>query len=200
MTATQKSQNAKNDKTTKSSQSSEKPVPTTAPSPYREGAFVWFEVRTPNPEKAAKFFGDVVGWDISQMEMGPGMKYTLASTTSGNVAGIVKADKAELISYVSVDDVDAAAKRVAKAGGKVKGQAFDIPTVGRMVEVESPEGAPFFLFRGEKGDVTLAPAAGHFLWNELWTNDAKRSVAFLTSVFGYSVDAQEMMGTTYHVL
>ena len=35
---------------------------------HQPGKFVWFEVRTPTPEKTAKFFTDVVGWNISSMQ------------------------------------------------------------------------------------------------------------------------------------
>src|SRR5262245_40127320 len=110
---------------------------------HRPGTFVWFEVRTPTPDKTAKFFSDVVGWNISTMQLGT-EPYTLASTKSGPVAGVVKSDRAEFVSYVSVDDVDAAAKRVQKAGGKVTGEPFEVPTIGRMVEVQDADGAVFF--------------------------------------------------------
>ena len=183
--------------TTSQSNKSSKTEPRAA---HRPGAFVWIEVRTPTPEKSAQFFSEVVGWKISHEQMGPGMEYTLASTKNAPVAGVVKGERPELIAYVSVDDVDAAAKRVAKAGGKVKGKAFDVPTVGRMVEVEDGDGAAFFLFKSENGDAAAPPAPGALLWNELWAKDTKRSIAFLTSVLGYSVEAQEMNGMTYNVL
>jgi predicted enzyme related to lactoylglutathione lyase len=164
------------------------------------GKFVWFEVRTPTPEKTAKFFTDVVGWNISSMQMGEGEPYTLASTKNGPVAGVVKSDRAEFVSYVSVDDVDAAAKRVEKAGGKVKGKPFDVPTIGRMVEVEDPDGAAFFLYKSESGDTDVPPAQGAFLWNELWTKNESRALAFVTSVLGYTVEGMPMGGMTYNVL
>ncbi|HEY4223259.1 MAG TPA: VOC family protein [Myxococcota bacterium] len=167
---------------------------------HRPGAFVWFEVRTPAPEKARAFFSEVVGWKITDAPMGPGMTYTLAATKDGSVAGIVKDERACMLSYVSVDDVDAAAKRVQKAGGTVKGAPMDVPTVGRMVEVADPDGASFVLIKSERGDAPVPPSRGAFLWNELWAKDEKRALAFFTSVLGYTVDAQDMGGMRYHTL
>jgi predicted enzyme related to lactoylglutathione lyase len=181
-------------------------TPSAAPkAAHRPGAFTWLELRTSDVAKTARILGEVVGWNISTMPMPPeaGGDYTLASSKSGPVAGIVPLEKgahAHAIAYVSVDDVDGALQRVVKAGGKALSAAFDVPTIGRMVEVADPEGATFFLFKSESGDAELAPANGNVLWNELWATNDKKQVAFFTSVFGYSVDAMDMGGAPYHVL
>jgi predicted enzyme related to lactoylglutathione lyase len=167
---------------------------------HQPGKFVWFEVRTPTPSKTAKFFSEVVGWNISTMQMGEGAPYTLASTKSGPVAGVVEDARAAFVSYVSVEDVDAAARRVEKAGGNVIGKPFDVPTIGRMVEVQDADGAAFFLFKSETGDPEMPSAEGAFLWNELWAKNESRALAFLTSVLGYTVEGMPMGGTTYNVL
>lgn len=173
---------------------------------HRPGVFTWLELRTNDVAKTARILGEVVGWSISSMPMPPeaGGAYTLASTKSGAVAGIVPLAKGQqhphAIAYVSVEDVDAALKRVVKAGGKALGAAFDVPTIGRMVEVTDPDGAAFFLFKSENGDPELAPSNGNVLWNELWATNEKKSLAFLTSVIGYSVEAMDMGGSTYHLL
>lgn len=169
-------------------------------SPVRHiGKFVWFEVRTADVPSSAKFFSELVGWTIEKMPMGPDT-YTMATVNGAPVAGFVDSDSASFSSYVSVDDVDAAAKRVAKAGGKVLGDAFDVPTVGRMVEVTDPDGAPFFLYAGATDDHVHEPAPGTFLWNELWAKNDTRALAFLTSVLGYEVDEMKMGAITYRVL
>src|SRR5688572_16745394 len=100
------------------------------------GKFVWFEVQTADIASSAKFFQELVGWNIEKLPMGDDT-YTMAMVNGAPVAGFVdNAGKGEsFVSYVSVDDVDAAAKRVAKAGGKVHGAPFDVPTIGRMCEV-----------------------------------------------------------------
>src|SRR5688572_1263525 len=73
--------------------------------PHRPGVFTWLELRTHDVKKTARVLGEVVGWNISTMSMGPGADYTLASTKSGPVAGIVplesKKEQAHAITYVS---------------------------------------------------------------------------------------------------
>lgn len=170
--------------------------------PHRPGVFTWMEIRTSNVDKTARLMGEVAGWKISEIPM-PGFSYTLASTKNGAIAGIVPlqpGQAAQAITYVSVDDVDAALKRVLKAGGTAVGEAFDVPTVGRIAEVRDPDGAPFCLFKSENGDPEVAPANGAVLWNELWATNEKKALAFLTSVLGYVVEAMPMGETTYHVL
>lgn len=169
---------------------------------HKPGTFIWLEVRTKDVQKTARIMSEVAGWKISTMPMGD-FDYTLASTQHGPIAGIVpleKGQRAETITYVSTDDVDAALARVTKAGGTAAGVPFDVPTIGRMVEVKDPDGAPFFLMKSATGDAELPRAQGSVHWNELWSRDPKKAVAFFTSVLGYSVETMPMGGAPYHVL
>jgi predicted enzyme related to lactoylglutathione lyase len=100
-----------------------------------------------------------------------------------------------------VDDVDATAKKIKAAGGKVMGEPIDVPTIGRMVEVADPQGASFWIMRGEGDDAADAPSTqGRFHWNELWARDGEAVVAFYEKIFGYAVKSMEMPTGTYHVL
>jgi predicted enzyme related to lactoylglutathione lyase len=51
------------------------------------------------------------------------------------------------LSYVLVDDVDAAAAKVVPNGGKVCCPPMDIPNVGRFSVVTDPTGATLALFK-----------------------------------------------------
>ena len=42
--------------------------------------------------------------------------------------------------YLAADDVDAAAAKVAEAGGKVEAGPFDVMEHGRMVAIQDPTG------------------------------------------------------------
>jgi predicted enzyme related to lactoylglutathione lyase len=73
--------------------------------------------------------------------------YTMFTMRGQDVAGAeeIEADdtagrRTGWFTYVQVDDVDEAVKRVIKSGGKVVEQPFDVPSVGRMAEIEDPEG------------------------------------------------------------
>jgi hypothetical protein len=165
------------------------------------GTFVWYELRTRQPKQSITFFSEVLGWKTQAMNMGD-FEYTMLLAGEIPVGGVVPTDAkdASFTSYLHVADVDAAAQRVAQAGGTVIGAPFDVPTVGRMVEVKDQDGAAFHLFKSAEESKAKARVAGTFHWNELWARDDKRAVSFLTSVVGFGVDAMPMPGMTYNVL
>jgi predicted enzyme related to lactoylglutathione lyase len=119
------------------------------------GAIWWNELRTRDATRARAFYAAVVGWTpkvVAQDDMGrapaEGEKaYTLFTMRGHEVAGAeeIAADEqagrpAGWLAYIQVEDVDEAARNAAKHGGKVVQQPVDVAGVGRMAEVEDPEG------------------------------------------------------------
>ena len=111
------------------------------------GAFYWNELLTGDVEKCKAFFGEVCGWTYDDVPM-PNFTYTVARSGDKMAAGIM--DKANTgapdmpnhwMAYIAVDDVDAAAAKVAGAGGTVLQDCFDVPNVGRIAIVQDPSGA-----------------------------------------------------------
>ena len=111
------------------------------------GEVGWCDLMTDDVDKARDFYTGVLGWDTEVMDMGMG-PYTVFKTGGRPVAGLMArplggpgADAPTAwTSYVTVDDVDARAARVAGAGGTVLAGPMDIPTVGRMAIVRDPTG------------------------------------------------------------
>ncbi|HEX3848320.1 MAG TPA: VOC family protein [Steroidobacteraceae bacterium] len=159
-----------------------------------QGAFVWYELMTGDVGAAKKFYGSVVGWTTQDMPM-PGMTYTIFSIGTTQVGGMMTLPKEAAaggmpptwISYVHVDDVDAAATKAQRLGGKICVPATDIPGVGRFASIMDPLGAAFNLFKpnqaGERGS-TLEP--GQVGWHELHTSDQAKVFEFYRSMFGWS--------------
>ncbi len=121
------------------------------------GGFHWNELMTNDLEKARKFYGSVIGWQTKDMPMGPGVNYTLWVMGDRQNGGAMKMDGPQFkgvpphwLAYVSVPDVDAAAGRAAKGGGKVVMAPFDVPNVGRIALIQDPSGATL-------GIITPAP-------------------------------------------
>jgi predicted enzyme related to lactoylglutathione lyase len=203
MTTTQSTKSTKSSKSSKSSKSASKSARTSNANAIPQGTFVWFELRTPDAKAAQKFYADVVGWNASEMSIPGGPATTLlgpGAETALHIELLDKSARAQFVSYVHVDDVDACATRVAKAGGTVHGAPFDVPTIGRMVEVSDPDGARFFLFHSATGEAAQPKGPGGILWNELVAKNAQTSLAFLTSVLGYRVETMPMPTGPYHVL
>jgi predicted enzyme related to lactoylglutathione lyase len=106
------------------------------------------------------------------------------------------------ISYVSVEDVDAAVKAAAANGGKVVDSPYEIPGVGRTARIADPQGAEICPFKNAMGDPAEEEASqGRFFWNELHTTDTAKALAFYEKVVGFSSRAMDMgPGGTCHVL
>jgi uncharacterized protein len=172
--------------------------------PHLPGKFVWFEHVSKDAKRAQAFYGEVLGWKVEGAPMGD-FTYEMIKTPSGTIGGYATPQGNEpphWISYVSVDDVDATAKKVTSLGGKVITASFDIPTVGRMARCADLLGAPFNLFRSQQDDpddVEKRPV-GHVDWNELLSPDPGKAVAFYEKLLGYTHEVMPMPSGEYHIL
>ena len=110
------------------------------------GAFSWSELMTGDPAAASEFYGTLFGWKLETMDMGQG-KYHVVKVGDTSIGGIMKipAEAAAMppnwCPYVTVNDVDATAKRCTELGGQVLMPPTDIPTVGRFAVIRDPQGA-----------------------------------------------------------
>ena len=128
------------------------------------GAVGWCDLMTDDVDKARDFYTGVIGWDTEVMDVGKG-PYTVFKTGGRPVAGLMAkppegpaADTPTMwTSYVTVDDVDARAARVADAGGTVHAGPMDIPTVGRMAIVQDPTGGIIGIIQYENPDPGDSP-------------------------------------------
>jgi uncharacterized protein len=108
------------------------------------GAFSWNELMTRDPDAAAAFYGQLFGWTFEKMDMG--MPYQVIKADGTSVGGLMgmppNAPPMPMWgSYVTVADADATAKRCTELGGKVLNPPMDIPTIGRFVVLQDPQGA-----------------------------------------------------------
>ncbi len=122
--------------------------PPPAPGP---GVFVWDELLTTDPEAAARFYGDLLGWKVARHDMG-GQGYWLADE-GARMCGMVQlpvgaAAPPNWLPYIGSADPDASAARAEELGGKVFAPPQDIPGVGRFAVLADPNGAFFAVFRG----------------------------------------------------
>ena len=111
------------------------------------GAFHWNELLTGDVEKCKAFFAEVCGWTYDDVPM-PSFTYTVAKSGDKMAGGIMDKSKtgepampSHWMAYIGVDDVDAAAAKVASAGGKVLQEPFDVEGVGRIAIIADPDGA-----------------------------------------------------------
>jgi predicted enzyme related to lactoylglutathione lyase len=117
----------------------------------RHGEFCWNELATKDAGAAKKFYAELLGWQLKEGDAAPGA-YTEIVVGDAHVGGIFQAGPehggdmpSQWSAYVAVDDVDAAAARVAELGGKVRVPPNDIPGVGRFCVINDPTGASLSL-------------------------------------------------------
>lgn len=187
------------------------PSPTlTEEQPNAQGAFIWYELLTPDAEASKQFYDDVVGWNIG--EAAPEYKgYRMINRSDGKFAGGVMEITSEMqqhgarptwLAYLSVNDVDQAVKHVESAGGKTLMAPFDIPNVGRIAMVTDPQGAPFYLMKpippaddpNAVSDVFSPSEQQRVGWNELQTSDVDAARRFYGEQFGWNTDEFMDMG------
>ena len=109
------------------------------------GAFSWFELQTKDPKAAADWYSQLFGWSVTEQPM-PSGTYYVFSANGTNVGGIMELVSPEIPSnwggYVTVNDVDAVQAKAEELGATITAPAFDLPEVGRLMDLCDPAGAP----------------------------------------------------------
>jgi predicted enzyme related to lactoylglutathione lyase len=165
--------------------------------------FIWYELCTSNPHKAAEFYGAVVGWTLQDSGQ-EGMDYKMWLADGEAVGGLLEItpDMAlggmedGWLGYVDVADLDASVSDIVAAGGHSH-MAQTVPDVGRMSMVSDPQGALFYVMTPENTGTSTAFAArrhGHGGWNELHTTDAPAAATFYRDLLGWIPDVSHDMG------
>ena len=110
------------------------------------GAFSWNELMTSDPAAAKKFYSQLLGWEMEEMNMG-NMKYTVVKVAGEDIGGIMsippEASGAppHWGAYITVDNVDQTASFAEALGGKIMMAPRDITGVGRFAVIQDPLGA-----------------------------------------------------------
>ena len=176
----------------------------------RPGKFVWFEHASRDSKRAQDFYREVLGWKTERWQGGYDM-IMAGETPESMIGGYRQLETPKeiphWISYVSVEDVDLAAKEAAVHGGKVIEEPHEIPGVGRTARIRDPQGAELYFFHSAGGDppdpsTHGEPRARSFFWNELHTNDPASALSFYEKVLGYTHETMTNLGpgNDYHVL
>src|SRR5215471_12697533 len=159
------------------------------------GAFSWPELATTDQKAGVAFYRSLFGWDIKDAPIGPDGVYSLFTIRGREVSAAytMRADEQKMgvpphwNSYVTVENVDAAAKRAADLGAKVIAPPFDVMDAGRMAVLQDPTGAFFQIWQPQRSiGARVVNEPGALCWTELSTRDTKAASAFYTQFLGWS--------------
>ena len=80
----------------------------------------WFEVHTPDPDRARSFYGDVFGWDFQSVMPGYDMiSLGERAPIGGGIASTGPEHRPMAVFNVQVEDVRETCERITEAGGTV---------------------------------------------------------------------------------
>jgi predicted enzyme related to lactoylglutathione lyase len=113
---------------------------------------VHFEIPADDPERAAKFYEDVFGWEINRWE-GP-FDYWLVTTGPDDEPGINGAIMTKemgdaIRNTIGVESFDEFAEKIQENGGKMLTEKANIPGIGDMGAFQDTEGNVFVIMEPE---------------------------------------------------
>ncbi|HET7121749.1 MAG TPA: VOC family protein [Solirubrobacterales bacterium] len=167
---------------------------------YVPGTPCWVDLATPDVEGAARFYGELFGWEVPERPDSQAMGgYRRAIKDGKDVAGVMplmqEGQPPAWSTYVAVDDADAIARAVQESGGTMIAEPMDVASYGRLAIFTDPEGAFFGIWEpGDFAGAELVNEPGAFSWNELETRDPERAKEFYGRVFGWEFDREDAPG------
>jgi len=161
------------------------------------GRFVWFDYVSKDARTAQAFFGELFRWKTKDVPMPGAASYTMIALDDMSIGGYTEPPpNAHWLSYLQVADARATAAKVASLGGTVTKPPFAIGGFATMALVVDPLGASLALWQPNEvqdgGD--YKGIDGAWIWNELYSDDPERSVAFYKAIGGFEVETMSMGG------
>jgi predicted enzyme related to lactoylglutathione lyase len=168
---------------------------------YPHGAPCWVDTLQPDPQAAARFYGELFGWAIEgpgEMPGDPPGEYFVGRVRDRDVAGLGSAAPGggpAWNTYIRVDSADAAAERACAAGGEVLVRPSDAPPAGRLAVLADPAGASFCIWEAaDREGAQAINEPGAWAMSLLATGDPDGAMAFYRDVFGWETEGFDVDG------
>src|SRR5262245_32672521 len=153
------------------------------------GRFVWFEYVSKDAAKAQGFFGELFTWGTQSVPMPQGA-YTMISLGKDTIGGYLPTPDgapahAHWLSHLQVASAADAANKVKSLGGRIAKEPFKVGDFGTMAVVVDPLGGVFALWQPAKAEDSAGEfkgTNGAWCWNELYTEDPEKSLAFYKAI------------------
>ncbi|HEX2128031.1 MAG TPA: VOC family protein [Solirubrobacterales bacterium] len=164
---------------------------------YEHGVPCWVDTWREDATATARFYGEILGWDLAGLEEDGAEKYVIGQLRGRDVAAIgspkppaARGLPTAWTTYVWVDDADETAARVEDAGGTVLAEPFDSLDGGRMTIVADREGATIGAWHpGEHRGAELVNEPGAWAMSSLSSRDPEGAADFYGAVFGWETES-----------
>lgn len=134
---------------------------------------VHFEIPADDPERAAKFYRELFGWDVDRWEgANGGMEYWMVRTVPTNAEGMparpgvngglmrrMYAGQPPL-NYISVEDVDEFVRKAENLGAKTLMGKHPVPGMGWFAQLNDTEGNLFAVWQNDPNAGQVGASAG----------------------------------------
>jgi predicted enzyme related to lactoylglutathione lyase len=143
-----------------------RPVQGQSPAADARGLVCWHELLAAKEDKALDFYADLFAWRRAESETAESGTYQMFSANGQTIGGVIAKPPAIgtpfWLYYFLVGNVEAAARRVKTAGGRILHGPVELPGGGWVVQCADPQGAVFALAgtRGEKAIGYFKDASG----------------------------------------
>jgi uncharacterized protein len=158
----------------------------------------WVDLSSADTARSQAFYSELFGW---QIDVNPDPKYGgygRATVHGRDAAGITPTQAKEQPTawnfYIHSGDVDATARAVEAAGGKVEMQPMDVPDQGRMAVFKDPTGAYISVWQPTRMAGFEAVGSNTFGWAELNARGVEKAVPFYEKVFGWTTKRTPVAG------
>ncbi len=119
----------------------------------------WHELNTWDPLEARNFYRRTLGWSFEKVTLPDGEPYWLAHKDGRIVGGVYnlsspkfKGIPSHWMTYMAVDDIDAATRAAEDAGGEIARPPTAIPGIGTIAIVADAAGAFIGIIEPASGD------------------------------------------------
>ncbi|HMB38956.1 MAG TPA: VOC family protein [Wenzhouxiangellaceae bacterium] len=163
---------------------------------FRHGDFCRVDLNARDPDAARVFYSGLFGWTGEFAgragDAGPYERFFLDGLL---VAGMGRmsdemrhgGSPSVWVSYIRVDDVDAAVQAAEGLGATIQVPATSISEAGRIAFIQDPTGASVaFWEAGLEPGAEATKVPGTFCWNELVTPDLDGAQAFYAELLGWT--------------
>ncbi len=167
---------------------------------YPQGAFSWADFFSTDIEKSKAFYTGLFDWTYEDMPTGEGRPdYTMFSLEGKYVAGGSPTFDPNMpsfwSSYITVENVEAMAKKAQELGGKITMPPMDVLDSGRMATITDPTGAMVSLWQPKNHiGAGVVNTVGAMCWNELYTNDLEKAREFYGKLLGWTFEVDSKNG------